>query len=107
MLAVALDAETLEEKWHFHTGPALLYTAPYTRPFCRTVETSPLVAGDKVYAAASDGILYEIDLKSGLQTWSYDIGAPLFSTPAISGNMLVLADYGGSIYAFISEEMQN
>lgn len=104
---VALDAETLEEKWHFHTGPALLYTAPYTRPFCRTVETSPLVAGDKVYAAASDGILYEIDLKSGLQTWSYDIGAPLFSTPAISGNMLVLADYGGSIYAFISEEMQN
>lgn len=97
---VALDNETLEEKWSCPIGDALIYTAPYSRPTSGTIETSPVLAGKTVYVGASDGGIYGIDKRTGKIIWKYTTGAPIFSSVAISGNTLIATDFGGNVYAF-------
>ena len=97
---VALDNETLEEKWNSPIGDALIYTAPYSRPTSGTIETSPALAGKTVYVGASDGGIYGIDKRTGKIVWKYTTGAPVFSSVAISGNTLIATDFGGNVYAF-------
>lgn len=97
---MALDSQTLELKWNFQTQPSLVYTCPYTRPNAAAVETSPVVCGDTVYAACSDGTLYGVDINTGRKVWSFTSGAPMLSTVAVSGNALVASDYGGNVYLF-------
>lgn len=99
---VALDCQTLEEKWNSPVGNALIYTSPYTRLPAETVETSPVLSGSTVYVGASDGVVYAIDSENGTILWKHATGAPIFSSPAISGNTLVITDFGGNIYAFCS-----
>ena len=68
---IALDSETLEEKWTCPVGDALVYTCPYSRQPSATIETSAVWAGDIVYVAASDGTVYGINKengKSGMET---------------------------------------
>lgn len=98
---VALDNQTLEEKWNCPVGNALIYTAPYTRSFSGTIETSPVLAGNTVYAGASDGTIYAVDTATGNKLWEHHTGAPIFGTAAVSGNTLIVSDFGGNIYAFI------
>jgi outer membrane protein assembly factor BamB/predicted phosphodiesterase len=97
---VALDNETLEEKWNCPIGDALIYTAPYSRPTSGAIETSPALAGKTVYVGASDGGIYGIDKRTGKIVWKYTTGAPIFSSVAISGNTLIATDFGGNVYAF-------
>lgn len=97
---VALDKETLEEKWNCPTDDALIYTAPYTHPVSGTIETSPIQAGNTIYVSASDGTVYGICKDNGKITWKYSTGAPIFGSVAISGNTLVATDFGGNVYTF-------
>ena len=97
---VALDNQTLEEKWNCPVEDALIFTAPYTRSFSTTIETSPVLAGNTVYVGASDGTVYAIDANTGNKLWKYKTGAPIFGTVAISGNALIVTDFGGNVYAF-------
>jgi len=62
--------------------------------------SSPLVAGDVVYAGGDDGRLYALHRRSGKKIWSHTIGVPLQSSPVVSGNALFVADYDGNLYAF-------
>ena len=96
----AIDRETHELKWTTETGAALAFTAPYTRKPSATIETSPVAAGGIIYAAASDGALYAVSPKDGSVVWKHATGAPLFGTPAVSGNTLFFTDFGGNVYAF-------
>lgn len=97
---VALDRETLSEKWNFRTGNAILCTVPYSRPSGRAVETSPVPVGDKVCVCASDGSVYLLDSRDGKEVWKYTAGAPFLGSAAVSGDVLLVSDYGGNIYAF-------
>lgn len=99
---MALDCETLEERWNVPTRPSLIYTVPYTRPQAATIETSPVWAGDMIFAAASDGTLYAVNRTTGQVVWSHTTGAPLLNTPALSGQTLIVSDFGGNVYAFTS-----
>jgi len=100
---IAVDRETLDLRWQHLTGNALIQTAPYTRKASKTIETSPVLAGNTVYFGASDGNLYGIDKESGEQTWKHTMGSPLFASVAISGNTLIAVDFGGNVYAFTSK----
>ncbi len=97
---VALDNQTLEERWNCPVNNALIYTAPYTRPVSGTIETSPLLAGDLVWVGASDGCIYGIDKRQGQIKWKHATGAPVFGSLAASGNVLVATDFGGNVYLF-------
>lgn len=97
---VALDKETMKQKWVKATSPALIYTSPYTRYPMSTIETSPILVGDKIYIGASDGTLYGLDLNTGNTIWQHNVGAPVFSSMAASGNGLFVTDFGGNVYGF-------
>ena len=101
---VALDRHSLSEKWTFDTKESLIFSSPYTRnPSC-TVETSPVLSGNIVYVAASDGVIYGLDRNTGKQQWKHATGAPCFSTVTIVGNSLYAADFGGNVYGFTSDK---
>ena len=97
---VALDRETLEEKWKLRTGKALIYTAPYVNEEAAQIECSPVLTGDVVIVGASDGVFYAVDRRTGNLLWRHRTGAPILTTVAISGNMFFGVDYAGNVYAF-------
>jgi outer membrane protein assembly factor BamB/predicted phosphodiesterase len=100
---LALHRNSLEEAWNFKTNSALFYTSPYTQLNENTVETTPILSKDKLFFGASDGYLYVLDVNTGHCLWKRDFGAPIFSTVALSGNMLFVADFSGNLYAFTAK----
>ena len=97
---VAVDASTLEEKWRFRTGRAMIYTVPTLGDPASPVETSPVLSGDVVYIGASDGYLYGLDRKTGRLLWKHATGAPVLGSVAVSGNALFAVDFSGNVYGF-------
>ena len=97
---VAFNKETLEEVWNFDTKPALIYTPPYAKTNEHVVEGSPVLSGNTIYFGSSDGYFYGVDVNSGKEVWKMNLGAPVFSSVAISGNLIFINDFAGNIYAF-------
>ncbi|MBT6630962.1 MAG: PQQ-binding-like beta-propeller repeat protein, partial [Gemmatimonadetes bacterium] len=96
----AFSRDTLEPLWDHPTGKALSYTVPYSSAGAAAVETCPVLCGDTIYIAASDGIFRGIDVGTGTERWQMDLGAPVFTTAAIWDELLFLADFAGNLYAF-------
>lgn len=99
----ALDQSTLFNKWKAETAPSLVYTAPYSTTPQAGVETSPVASQGIVYIGASDGYLYAIDQTTGIIKEKRRIGAPIFSTVAVSGNKMIVCDFAGNVYCFSSK----
>ena len=99
----ALDKATLFNKWRAETLPSLVYTAPYSTTPQAGVETSPVASQGVIYIGASDGYLYAIDRTTGIIKDKYNLGAPIFSTVAVSGNQMIVCDFAGNVYCFISK----
>jgi outer membrane protein assembly factor BamB len=64
------------------------------------VESSPAIAGERVYVGSNDGRLYVLDLKTGAKLWEFHAGAPLSASPAISSGRLVIGSQDGMLYCF-------
>ena len=96
----ALDKSTLFIKWKVETKPSLVYTAPYSTTPQASVETSPVASQGIVYIGASDGYLYAIDETTGIIKDRIHLGAPVFSTVAVSGNCMIVCDFAGNVYCF-------
>lgn len=99
----ALDKSTLFNKWKAETSPSLVYTAPYSTTPQAGVETSPVASQGIVYIGASDGYLYAIDQTTGIIKDKRHIGAPIFSTVAVSGNKMIVCGFAGNVYCFSSK----
>ncbi|GAB4307139.1 MAG: PQQ-binding-like beta-propeller repeat protein [Promethearchaeota archaeon] len=65
---------------------------------------SPIVDPWNEFAIVGDygGFVYSVDLLDGRQLWSYPTGGKITSSPAISGDLLVVASQDGRVYAFRS-----
>ncbi len=97
---VAFDRHTFEKVWNFETGAAMFYTVPYSRNRVRTVETAPVILGDMLCFGASDGCFYGVNVNTGKCIWKKELGAPVFSSVAVTGNMVYVSDFSGNIYGF-------
>ena len=97
---VAFDRLTFKEVWNYRTGTSLFYTVPYSYSHECTVEVSPVLVGATVFFGASDGHLHAVDLDTGAYRGKRALGAPVFSSVAVSGNCLFVTDFGGNIYNF-------
>ena len=64
------------------------------------VDSSPTIAGGRVFVGSSDGKLYVLDLQSGAKRWEYEVGNALTASPAIAGGRLVIGAQDGRIYCF-------
>ena len=82
----ALDRATGEFKWKLPTR---------TR-----VDSSPVIAGDRVVAATDRGVLYILIAESGEPTWQFDAGGSFSASPIVVDGRIILGNGDGTLYCF-------
>ena len=66
----------------------------------KRTEGSPVICGGRAWIGAMDGMLYAIDLETGMETWSYQMSGQILASPAIADDRLVIATEKGSVFCF-------
>jgi outer membrane protein assembly factor BamB len=100
---VALDAASGAVLWrHAAPAPSPLRVTHYRGADEAGFASSPVIAGDVVYVASTDGTLAALDLASGDELWTVHTGAPITAGLAYdaASHSLVLADYDGTVRAY-------
>jgi len=64
------------------------------------VESSPAIAGGRVFVGSNDGRFYVLNAANGAKLWEYDAGAPLSASPAIANGRIVIGSQDGRLYCF-------
>ena len=64
------------------------------------VESSPLIAGGRVYVGSNDGRLYVLDLQKGTKLWEFNAGSAVSSSPAAAAGRLVIGSQDGKLFCF-------
>ena len=64
------------------------------------VESSPAIAGSRVFVGSNDGRFYVLNLTTGAKLWDFDAGAPLSSSPAIARGRIVIGGQDGRLHCF-------
>ena len=66
----------------------------------KRIDSSPVIAGQRVYFGTSAGRVYALDLKSGEELWNYETGGGFGASPAIAEGKLVISSDEGIVYCF-------
>ena len=64
------------------------------------VESSPAIAGGRVFVGSNDGRFYVLNLTTGAKVWEFNAGAPLSASPAIANGRIVIGSQDGRLYCF-------
>ena len=64
------------------------------------VESSPAIAGGRVFVGSNDGRFYVLNVTSGAKVWEFNAGAPLSASPAIANGRIVIGAQDGRLYCF-------
>lgn len=62
------------------------------------VDSSPVVAGPRVYVGSNDGNLYVLDLDKGTELQQLKLGKAIVASPAVAKESLVIATKEGVVY---------
>jgi eukaryotic-like serine/threonine-protein kinase len=81
-------------------GLGLAGKAVWTFPTKARVESSPAVAGGRVFVGSNDGRFYVLNLSTGGKLWEFNAGAPLSASPAIARGRVVIGSQDGRLYCF-------
>ena len=81
-----LDPATGEVKWKLPTRSR--------------IESSPVIAGNRVVAATAAGKLYLIDVATGEVKWENDFGGSFTASPAVVDGRIILGNSDGTLYCF-------
>ena len=95
-----VDKETLEVKSVFPAHNARLFTAPYRFGNIQTVETTPVIMGDRLIFAASDGYIHVYDKNNGMKVKEINVGSPVISNPVNGNGYVITADFSGKVKRF-------
>mgnify|MGYP001389452485 CR=1 FL=1 len=82
----AIDRHTGEARWVFAAGAR--------------IDSSPVIAGQRVFFASARGRIHAIDRDTGDETWSFDTGSSIAASPAVANTRLVIGDLDGTLYCF-------
>jgi eukaryotic-like serine/threonine-protein kinase len=81
-------------------GLTLTGTSAWTFTTRARVESSPAIAGGRVFVGSNDGRFYVLNLNTGAKLWEFDAGAPLSASPAIANGRIVIGSQDGRLYCF-------
>jgi outer membrane protein assembly factor BamB len=80
----ALNRKTGKEVWSFVTDGK--------------VDSSPVIAGSRVYVGSQDGNVYVLDLATGKEVQRVKLDGPISASPAVAGGRLVIGTERGTVY---------
>ena len=83
----ALDADDGSPRWVFSKQDSLFFT-------------NPLIVEDLVFVGSSEGVLYALDLESGLVRWTAEFDSPLRGGAASDGEAVYAVGEAGDVRAF-------
>ena len=75
----------------------------WIRAFRSRLDSSPVVAGDRVFVGTTGGRILALDLKSGKPGWEFPTGSAVLASPSVAGGRLVIGTADGTLYCFGSE----
>src|ERR1051325_9089309 len=81
-------------------GLTLAGKAAWTFTTRARVESSPAIAGDRVFVGSNDGRFYVLNLSNGTKLWEFNAGAPLSASPAIANGRIVIGTLDGKLFCF-------
>ncbi|NOY42813.1 MAG: PQQ-binding-like beta-propeller repeat protein [Planctomycetes bacterium] len=64
------------------------------------VESSPIIAGDRVILATKRGRLYSLDIATGEEQWKYEAGGSFLASPSVADGRLIIGNSDGTLYCF-------
>jgi outer membrane protein assembly factor BamB len=70
------------------------------------VDSSPVIAGERVVAATERGVLYLIDAKTGDVKWQFDAGGHFAGSPAVVDGRIVIPNADGTLYCFGAKQSE-
>ena len=79
------NATTGNPLWFYDTSPGI-------------IQHTPTVSGNRVYAGTTNNYLYCVE--DGVQKWNKTLGGPIYSSPAVDGDLLCIGCDDGKLYAF-------
>lgn len=86
-----------------HTGyvpqDASFATQTWTVPVNGSVNTTPVLYGDKVYLGTEEGTLYALDAQDGNESWTYTTDGAIESSPAVDGGTVYVGSDDGYLYS--------
>ena len=94
---VALDKDTLEEKWRYPVEGALIYTCSYAVGQEKTVEASPIILDNDIVFPANDGYVYFYDKTKPELHKKIKLAFPTLTTPIFKENFFFAASFDGTI----------
>ncbi len=62
------------------------------------IKAAPLVVGDTLYVAGTDGVVYAFDRASGAPRWTFSTKGEILGGPAWTGRLLVFGSGDGHVY---------
>lgn len=71
----------------------------WTYKLRRRADASPVIAGEDVWIAATDGRLIRLNATDGSETWQREYRGGFIASPAVVGDQLILADDNGKVWA--------
>lgn len=129
---VAVDWKTIENKWSFvnEAGPLTVRGSAsvnknhvvfgaknrqvyslhpetgkqnWTVTLKSKIESSPVIAGDRVFVGSTDGRFYALSLENGKTVWEKQFNGGFLSSPAIAFGKVVIATDRGVVYCLGSK----
>ena len=98
--AVTNDRIVVGGRDKFVHGLTLDGKAAWTYGTRARVESSPAIAGGRVFVGSNDGRFYVLNLGTGALLWEFNTGAPLSASPAIARGRIVIGAQDGKLYCF-------
>jgi outer membrane protein assembly factor BamB len=97
----AFDRQDGSQLWSYWIGEAISSGAPYQR--ARSTATgSPLVLGSSVIIGGDDGALHVISASDGARLDRIELGAPVRSSAAASGNRIWVTTIDGQLVCLVA-----
>ncbi len=96
---LALGAGPASGSYPSTTGATVLGAMQWSFLTQGPVRSSPVVSGDRVLVASTDGSLYGLAIDSGRQLWRYEAGVSIVSTPTVAGARAYFMDRDNRIHA--------
>ncbi len=75
----------------------LLWRRRNTERASRRPASPPAVAGGQLVFGTQDGVLYGLDIDTGLTAWAYDVGTPITSQPTVAHGWVFASTARGGV----------